>query len=908
MFKDQFRQIANKPDEIIGGVNFQVRVYRADIHIIFATFKNTKPAQLAEFIRCYPQFAGLTDILFPAQVQQPVPLSRLAKVLQLLSSTVPSNALMIAVEPEIANLQKVEPPLNFGINYVWSKISGRLERHIALEADYVGEGWFLKGVRYWQVPQITAKDDQWLRRDRIEGQAVIDFLMHVKPNWQQRKLPFYISLTFSNAAILSINIEKVTEAELCLKVAWLAPVSQIEMGPFVDGYVIFTNTVRPGVHPQELGLKKLKESGIVYLRGEEIARFRDVAWSLVKPWATGHVRQFETQYPAVDKAKTALFTVGRSEPAKALPIPPKQTAVLTSSTVSRSPTSVPAFSTREKTFIHWAKKLENYHGKQASFVPFQQYWPQYTDMTKEQGKWYFYWRAQVRKQRYLNTDLSYIFVHIYELLNQIGVRDSLDGYQQLCRLWQNYHHHRYPQLNRYLLDWIADYAIVYQCPVKFLQIYVKALQEQVNLHNGIEIAVNHHASMSFLEMPFWILEKLIDYQVQHSGFYRSGNQELLETCIPQVLDHVNHRLQQRTGQTIWERFHPQQHQTIRRQPFAGAIYAGVTDEITVAVLVPYHKYQPLRDFLTGVVKYTENKLRELRGFNGRLQPPSLDPSVATFIDAFIANITDIIVPPPPKPQITIDLAEVTRLEDDATALFQLLHVPEEEPIPTLHAPSDITEPGTPIIPAADTTQSALPAPQPTNNATAPLGIEQKPANSHVVAAETIPASIVTPNIQNAPSPPVPPADGVKSSSTPLMIDPSELLRLEQESSGLFQLLHIPEEEPASSPVTIQPLADNIIPEESAPNHHLPPDWLEFTYRLAEYQRAVLIAILEETDPRETINKIANMQVTMPAPLLDAINELADETIGDILIKAHTIPTISDESYIEWLQQAVVIRQ
>lgn len=902
-----FKQIVNKLSELISRVSLQLRVYRTDNHIVLAIFKNEKPTQLAELSKHYPQFVSLTDILVSSQVEQVVPLSKLAVVLQVLSSTVPNNSLKITIEPEIVNLQKVEPPLNFAVNYTWSKISCRLEREIPLGVVYSGEGWFIKGHRYWQVPQITAKDEKWLRQDKIEGQAVIDFLMHVKPNWQQRRLPIHTPLTFSHAPILSVYIEKVTEAEVCLKITWAEQASQVEMGPFAEGYVIFANTVRPGVHPQELGLKKLKENGVVCLRGEEIVRFRDVAWPLVKPWTTGQVGQFETQYPVSSKAKTALFTVGRSESTQALPIPPGKTAVLSPPTKSQLSLKGSTLSTREKNFVQLARKLVKHREKQAGFVPFRQYWPQYTDMTKEQGKWYFYWRDQVRKQQYPDTDLSYIFVHIYELLNQIGVQDNLDGYQQLHRLWQNYRQ-RYPQLNRYLPDWLADYVIVYRCPITLPHIYVEAIETRVNLSDGVEIAVNHYITTSFLEMPFWLLEKLTDYQLRRSKFYQSSNQELLETCIPQVLDHVNHLFQQRTGQTIWERFHPQQHQTIRRQPFAGAIYAGVTDEITVAVLVPYHKYQPLRDFLTGVVKYTENKLRELRGFNGRLQPPSLDPSVATFIDAFIANITDIIVPPPPKPQITIDLAEVTRLENDATALFQLLHVPEEEPIPTLPAPSDITEPGTPVIPAADTTKSALPAPQPTNNATAPLGIEQKPANSHVVAAETIPASIVTPDIQNAPSPPVPSADGVKSSSIPLTIDPSELLRLEQESSGLFELLHIPEEEPASFPVTMQPLADNIIPEESAPNHHLPPDWLEFTYRLAEYQRAVLIAILEETDPRETINKIANMQVTMPAPMLDAINELADETIGDILIEAHTIPKISDESYIEWLQQAVVIRQ
>lgn len=910
MFKDRFSQIANQLGELTDKVHFQIQVHKGDNHITFATFKNEKPVQLAECIESYPQFVGLTDMLFPSQAQQPVPLAKLDKVLQLLSSVESNNSLTIAIEPEVVNLQKVEPPLNCGVNYVWSKISSCLERHVALGAAYVGEGWFLQGVHYWQVPQVTDKDDQWLLRDKIEGQAVIDFLMHIKPNWQQRKLPFNISLTFSHAPIVSIHIEKVAEAEVCLKMTWLEQVNRIEMMPFVDGYVIFANTVRPGVHPQGLGLKRLATNGVICLLEEEIACFRDVAWSLVKPWATGHVRQFEAQHPTFDKEKTALFTIGSSESTKALPIPPKKAAVLNSPITGHSPTPVPVSSIREKSFTYWARKLENYRGKQANFVPFQQDWPQYTVMTKEQGQWYFFWRDQVRRQQYINTDLSYIVVHIYELLNQIGVQDNLDGYQQLCRLWQNYHQ-RYPQLNYYLLDWIADYVIVSQCPAQLLQIYVKALQEQVNLPNGIEIVVNHYASGSFLETPFWVLENLIDYQVQDSGFYRSGNQELLEKYIPQVLDLVNHRLQQYTGQTIWERFHPQLYKTIRRQPFSGAIYAGATDEITVAVLVPYYEYQPLRDFLTGVVKYTENKLREVKGFNGRLHPPPLDPSITTLIDTFIANITNTIAPPPAKPQITIDLAEVTRLEEDATALFQLLHVPEEDPITSLPILPAITLPISSINPAASTAQSTLPSSQLADGLTECLDLESEPLNSpqhlDIDAIEPVSPSSVICDIPKVMSTPISATSTIDPPSPPLVINPTELLRLEQEAASLFQLLHIPEE-PAPSPVSVAPTVATIVLEAQGTNHDLPSEWLELTHRLAEYQLAVLVAILEESDPRGTITKIATMQMTMPAPLLDAINELADEIIGDILIETNTVPKVSDESYIELIQQAVAIRQ
>ena len=54
-------------------------------------------------------------------------------------------------------------------------------------------------------------------------------------------------------------------------------------------------------------------------------------------------------------------------------------------------------------------------------VEFMQYWPTYDVMSPAQQQWYFYWRSEVRQGRLLATDLSYIFVHVYELINLIGV-------------------------------------------------------------------------------------------------------------------------------------------------------------------------------------------------------------------------------------------------------------------------------------------------------------------------------------------------------------------------------------------------------------------------------------------------------------------------------------------------------
>ena len=88
-------------------------------------------------------------------------------------------------------------------------------------------------------------------------------------------------------------------------------------------------------------------------------------------------------------------------------------------------------------------------GKNTAFVPFMSYWPTYDSMNKAQQAWYFYWRSQIRQGNYVDTDLSYIFVSIYELLNGIGWRDPQEGYQKLMQLWAAYRK-KFPSLDHYL--------------------------------------------------------------------------------------------------------------------------------------------------------------------------------------------------------------------------------------------------------------------------------------------------------------------------------------------------------------------------------------------------------------------------------------------------------------------------
>ena len=85
------------------------------------------------------------------------------------------------------------------------------------------------------------------------------------------------------------------------------------------------------------------------------------------------------------------------------------------------------------------------------------------------------------------------------------------------------------------------------------------------------------------------------------------------------------------------------------------------------------------------------------------------------------------------------------------------------------------------------------------------------------------------------------------------------------------------------------------------HHHpdnLPTEWDNFLKHLPGHEIQVLKAILEQDNPKATIKQIAEANITMPNLLIDAINEIASNTIGELIIETNTeVPEIVEEHLI-----------
>ncbi|WP_435921485.1 TerB N-terminal domain-containing protein [Paenibacillus sp. DYY-L-2] len=287
---------------------------------------------------------------------------------------------------------------------------------------------------------------------------------------------------------------------------------------------------------------------------------------------------------------------------------------------------------REQQFVQKARELEWKSGDPAEFVPFQTYWPTYDEMQPRQLSWYLHWRGEVRSGRYPDTDLSYLFVYLYELIHGVGWEEPAQGYELMERVWLGYRE-RYPKLDGYVREWLYDLGLAYKLDLE-PSLPMRKLPRSMSPELK-ELEWKRRFSAEPLALEWDMLLQLIDYEVEKSRFYAERGRKELREYVPKVVTLVDGYLGKIQGQRLLERFMPRE-KTATRYLFRSAVYDHDLYGRTVTVtMLPISGHLPLRAYLTQLVRLTENKLRELTGFKGKLRGIEVEPEVEQLVHRFL---------------------------------------------------------------------------------------------------------------------------------------------------------------------------------------------------------------------------------------------------------------------------------
>lgn len=201
---------------------------------------------------------------------------------------------------------------------------------------------------------------------------------------------------------------------------------------------------------------------------------------------------------------------------------------------------------RESIFLKQAKLLAAFEDD----YPFQgdvtRYFPTYQSLTDQELRGYFSWRTKLRQGEVRKTSLSFAFLYIYELLNQVGVADPMDGYQKLIAFRD-----AYGQLDGkilpYLKEWLTSYVVYYDLDPNLLASLPQVLSDR-------SITVLDMIAQQEDTKVLYAVKQLAPKWLSRSKFYRE-NQTDCDTVILGSLRRISDHYARRTQKTMVEQFY-----------------------------------------------------------------------------------------------------------------------------------------------------------------------------------------------------------------------------------------------------------------------------------------------------------------------------------------------------------------
>ncbi len=560
-------------------------------------------------------------------------------------------------------------------------------------------------------------------------------------------------------------------------------------------------------------------------------------------------------------------------------------------------TSYSGVSSRES-FVSQAKRWVNRTETQAEPVPFMQYTPTYADMTPDQQRWYFYWRTQGRSGNWLPTDLSYLLLYVYELVNLIGVGSPQVASDQLIQFWKNYRHLQ-PRLDSYLIDWIADLSAFFKLPLTPLAWVLQAMQEGVVARDtGLMFEAWRTQGKSIEAMPLSLFYLLADYTPTASKFYQQNNTDGgVDKAFLKSIAALDQYQRQKTGKGLFDLPASPQPREIRREPFSGVPNEYPKRALLIAQIQVEPKDQAaLATQLQGAIKTTENILRERGGFKGKLRGVELPEGWAAVIER-AQKIQ------PSRREVEFDISQIEKLKRESTEIRSLLTVEEDTPA----IQNDAPEPGFPdSLPEADFLDKPV---APVRPADAPDGeLTDLETIYQIIGSDpNAPSRVLISKLRESGWKAAPGTLQAALGSTFLSIVIDRINEKSQELLGDFLLFEEDGLWLFSDDFCDE--AEYLLDHAYVPPAPAQPDyamldehWAAFAQLLQPVHWRILDAMLSGADVNELLHRESLAAHTMPSILIETINDYALDKTEDLIIDTMVEPPVLMEEAVDSIRQ------
>jgi hypothetical protein len=355
-------------------------------------------------------------------------------------------------------------------------------------------------------------------------------------------------------------------------------------------------------------------------------------------------------------------------------------------------------------FCDQAAFMCDFEDDYAEYAPFTGSVPCYEYMGHRQLRTYFTWRARVRRGQVTNVSPGYALVYVYELLNNIGVEDPIDGFGKLVGFWNAFRQHA-PSLDGYMPRWLKDYYVYYGLPDTFQSLAVQyGLVEhypEVFVYDSDETAFNVYSDIS-------------RYDARKSRFFEGENARHMTDGFLFVIERFR-ELCAAAGKCFEDLIYPVSASRRWRTLFGDALFYPSREQPDRKVVISKREWYYFkkdhwmrrgtmtssagRDFVTYMMRATESELRSAVRYTYNIRAKELyyptelrrmGIDVNATIRAAVAEYFAIAN----KKRVVVDDASLSRIRKEASDTRDMLLVPEDVAEPSSPPADAETSPGT----------------------------------------------------------------------------------------------------------------------------------------------------------------------------------------------------------------------
>lgn len=353
-----------------------------------------------------------------------------------------------------------------------------------------------------------------------------------------------------------------------------------------------------------------------------------------------------------------------------------------------------------RVFYKQAVFMKDIEDDYTDWVDFSSYYPYYQLMNYEQLRTYFSWRSLVRTGIVEEVSLSYAFVYVYELLNNIGIDDPADGLKKLMTFRKAYKRHD-ATIDKYLIKWIKDYYVYYQLEASF-----KDFIYEYNLEGHFPEILEYEPD---LKGDFESLSELSKYNIRQSAFYKS-NSSLVRECLEFVINRLKSILAD-AGLDLYNIIYEISNKKTAWTPFKGALFYPRLKQPAKTIILSLNEAYICeqnmwflsslvctnsgRQLMTYIFKQTEAVLRTVTGYKHKLSVGTdiIDGSLLQMLAnkgiSIEKTVTDAVKDfhrEKNKIVVSVDPNALSRIRTEALYTQQKLIVPEDAAYNSAHMP------------------------------------------------------------------------------------------------------------------------------------------------------------------------------------------------------------------------------